>query len=81
MAIRETMIVDIAEVTMSDDYRVELWQEKKLTAYTTQQARDLALELIEVAEKVDAAIKADMADLGERLVAAEIRTEAGEVAL
>ena len=81
MAIRETMTVDIAEVSMSDDYRVELWQEKKLVAYTTQQALDLALELIEVAEKVNAAIKDDMADLGERLVAAGIHTEAGEAVL
>lgn len=81
MAIRETMTVDIAEVTMTDDYRVELWQEKKLTAYTTQQARDLALELIEVAEKVDAAIAEDMNERGLRILKSQLLTESREAVL
>ncbi len=81
MAIRETMTVDIAEVSMSDDYRVELWQEKKLVAYTTQQARDLALELIEAAGKIDTAIEEDLKARGLRLLKDQLCTEAGEVVL
>ncbi|WP_449278019.1 hypothetical protein [Leucobacter sp. GX24907] len=81
MAIRESIVVDIAEVQATDDYRVELRQERKRTTYTTSQARDLALELIEAAERVDLAYGQDMADLGERLTAGVIRTDDGEVVL
>ncbi len=81
MAIRESIVVDVAEVQATDDYRVELRQEKKRTNYSTTQARDLALELIEAAERVDAAIAEDMAERGLRLSEGVIRTEGGEVVL
>lgn len=80
MAIRETIVVDVAEVQATDDYRVELRQEKRRTVYTTRQARDLALELVEAAEKVDAALAEDMDERGERLRAAQVMC-AGEVVL
>lgn len=81
MAIREQIIVDIAIVDVGDDYQVELWQEKKLTSYSVQQARDLALELIQAAESAEAAIAEDMEARGLRLTEAEIRTATGEVVL
>lgn len=80
MAISETIVVDVAEVLATDDYRVELRQEKKRTVYTTQQARDLALELVEAAEKVDAALAEDMDERGARLRAARVMCD-GEVVL
>lgn len=78
MAIRETIIVDVAEVDVTDDYRVELRQEKKRTMYTSQQARDLALELVEAAERLDSEISAEMEDLGARLERDTLRTPEGE---
>lgn len=81
MSIQETITINLAEVSATDDYRVELRQEKKRTTYTIQQARDLALELIEAAEQVDAAIEEDLAERGLRLAENTIRTENGEVAL
>lgn len=81
MAIRESIIIDVAEVQATDDYRVELRQEKKRTTYSTQQAKDLALELIEAAERVDLAIAEDMEARGLRLTGAMIRAEHGEVVL
>lgn len=81
MAIRENITVDIASVEVSDEYRVELRQEKKRTAYSVQQARDLALELIEAAEKVDALIDEDMAARGLRLEHGLIIANDGEVVL
>lgn len=81
MSIRETLIVEVAEVEATDDYRVELRQMRKRTTYTTSQARDLALELIEAAERVDAALADDMTERGLRMAAAEIRTDTGEYVL
>ncbi len=81
MSIHERITINLAEVTATDDYRVELRQMRKRTTYTTSQARDLALELIEAAERIDAAIEEDLADRGLRLEAAAIRAESGEVAL
>lgn len=81
MAIREQIIIDVATVDVTDEYRVELRQEKKRTSYSTQQARDLALELIEAAEKVDQAIAEDMEARGLRLADAEVRGADGTVVL
>lgn len=81
MAIREKIIIDVATVDVTDEYRVELHQEKKRTSYSTQQARDLALELIEAAEKVDHAIAEDMEARGLRLAGSEIRGADGTVIL
>ncbi|MEJ6490811.1 hypothetical protein PQI23_13900 [Leucobacter sp. USCH14] len=81
MAIREQITIDIASVEVSDELRVELRQEKKRTPYTAQQARDLALELIEAAEKVDELIAEDMKARGVRLEHGLIVSEHGEVVL
>jgi hypothetical protein len=80
MAIRETIVVDVAEVQPTDDYRVEVRQRKRRTQYTTDQVRDLANELIEAAEKVDASIAEDIDDRGERMRAALVICD-GELAL
>ncbi|UOQ58117.1 hypothetical protein MUN78_04525 [Leucobacter allii] len=81
MAIRDTIIIDIATVEVSDELRVELRQQKKLTEYTAQQARDLAGELLIAADEADAAIDADMAARGMRLTHGVIVTDEGEVVL
>lgn len=81
MTIREQITIDIASVEVSDELRVELRQEKKRTPYTAQQARDLALELIHAAEKVDQLIAEDMAARGVRLEHGLIVNETGEVVL
>lgn len=81
MAIRETIVIELAHAQITDDCRVELRQEKKRTTYTSQQARDLALELIEAAEKVDSEIADDMAERGLRLDVATVRSDDGVVIL
>lgn len=81
MPIQETIVIELAAAQITDDCRVELRQEKKRTTYTAQQARDLALELIEAAEKVDTEIADDMADRGLRLDAATVRSDDGAVIL
>ncbi len=81
MAIREQITIDIASVEVNDECRIELRQEKKRTTYSSQQARDLALELIEAAEKADLAIVEDMAERGVRLSHGLIVAESGEVVL
>lgn len=81
MAIQETIVIELAAAQITDDCRVELRQEKKRTIYTARQARDLALELIEAAEKVDAEIADDMAERGLRLNAATVRSDEGSVVL
>ena len=81
MAIRETIVIDVAEVEATDDYRVEVRQRKRRTQYTTEQARDLANEIIDAAERVDAAVAEDLAVRGLRLVTATITTPEGEVVL
>ncbi|QYM76911.1 hypothetical protein [Leucobacter luti] len=81
MAISEKITIEIASVVVSDEYRVELRQEKKLTAYSSQQARDLALELIEAAERADAAIAEDMEVRSIRQLREQLMTPRGEVVL
>lgn len=81
MAIREQITVDIATVEITDELRVQLRQEKKRTRYSAQQARDLAIELIEAAEKVDALIIEDMEARGLRLEHGLIISDEGEVVL
>lgn len=81
MAIQETIVIELAHAQITDDCRVELRQEKKRTTYTSQQARDLALELIEAAEKAETEIADDMADRGLRLDAATVRSDDGAVIL
>lgn len=60
---------------------MELLQEKKRTTYSPAQARDLALELIEAAERADAAIREDMEARGLRMRGAQLITGEGEVVL
>ncbi|QAB18712.1 hypothetical protein Leucomu_13045 [Leucobacter muris] len=81
MAIRESIVIDIAEVQVTDECQVELRQEKKRTTYSSEQARDLALELVEAAEAADRAIAEDMAERGLRMVHGMVVAEGGEVVL
>lgn len=81
MAIQETIIVDIAEVIVNDDYRVELMQLRKVVDYSPQQARDLANELIHAADAADASIAEDMHERLVRMNAATPRAASGEVIL
>lgn len=81
MAIRETIIVDIAEVQVTDELRVELRQEKKRTTYTARQARDLALELIHAAERLEHEFEVDLTERGIRLADEQIRDDHGRVIL
>lgn len=46
MAIVEQVFVEVASVTVNDEYRVELTQFKKVTDYTPDQAEALAAELV-----------------------------------
>lgn len=81
MAIQETITVELASVEVDDELRIELRQEKRRMRYTASQARDLAIELINAAERVDVLIVEDMADRGMRLVHGMVATEDGEVVL
>jgi len=44
--ITETLIVEVATVAVSDEYRVELWRFTKLTDYSPEQAEELANALM-----------------------------------
>lgn len=81
MAIQETITVELASVEVDDELRIELRQEKRRMRYTASQARDLAIELIDAAERVDVLIVEDMADRGLRLAHGMVATEDGEVVL
>lgn len=81
MAIQERITVELATVEVDDEYRIELWQEKRRMRYTSEQARDLAIELIDAAERGDALISEDMAERGLRLTHGLIVTDGGEVVL
>lgn len=81
MAIQETITVELASVEVDDELRIELRQEKKRMRYTASQARDLALELIYAAERVDVLIVEDMTERGLRLSHGMVVTESGEVVL
>lgn len=80
MAIQETIVIELASVEATDDYRIELRQDKKRTTYSMQQARDLALELLHQVDKVDEAFREEMTARGVRLKDAEVR-HCGEVVL
>lgn len=81
MAIQETITVELASVEVDDELRIELRQEKKRMRYTASQARDLALELIYAAERVDVLIVEDMAERGLCMVHGMVVAEGGEVVL
>jgi len=51
MGITETMIVQVAEVEVNDEYRVELTQLRKVTDYSPDQAEELAEMLLRRAEE------------------------------
>lgn len=50
MAIVEQVSVEVASVTVNDEYRVELTQFKKVTDYAPEQAEKLARELLREAD-------------------------------
>lgn len=79
MAIQELLTVEVAAVTIDDDYRVELAQTRKVWSYSPQQARDLANELINAADNAEAQLNEQVAEMGARMTAATIRTDLGEV--
>ncbi len=81
MSIMETITVETATVEVDDELRIELWQEKKRKRYTSEQARDLALELNLAADRADELIKEDMAERGMRLAHGRVVSEGGEVVL
>lgn len=49
VAIEVTETVEVARVEVGDDYRVHLWQARKLSSYTPTQALQLSQELAEAA--------------------------------
>ncbi|KKI18734.1 MULTISPECIES: hypothetical protein [unclassified Leucobacter] len=79
MAIQELLTVEVAAVTIDDDYRVELAQTRKVWSYSPQQARDLANELINAAATAEASLEQMIDDRRDRMEAATIRTDLGEV--
>lgn len=81
MAIQETIIVELAEVDVNDDYRVELTQLRKVMDYSPQQARDLAGELLAAADHAVKALDDDMDARRERMIAVQPRTVTGEAVL
>lgn len=78
MGITETRDVKIADVSVTDDYRVELEQEDEFTVYTPEQARDLAQLLI---DNADAAETLEHADARAAFDQQECRAANGEVVL
>lgn len=81
MAIQEQITVELATVEVDDELRIELRQEKRRMRYTATQARDLAIELIDAAERVDVLIVEDMTERGMRLTQGMVATDDGEVVL
>lgn len=81
MAIQETIIVELAEVQVNDDYRVELTQLRKVVDYSPQQARDLANELVQQADRAEETLHEDMQARQDRMMAEQPRTATGEVVL
>lgn len=88
MAIQETLTVELAEVEINDDYRVELTQLRKAIDYSPSQARDLANELVHAADEAESLLKVDteltLEELGERSLRAaalQPRSVTGEVVL
>lgn len=78
MAITENRDIKIADVSVTDDYRVELEQEDEFTVYTPEQARDLAQLLI---DNADAAETLEQADARAAFDQQECRAVNGEVVL
>ena len=81
MAIQERITVELASVEVDDELRIELRQEKKRMRYTASQARDLAIELLNAADRADALIVEDMAERGLRMAHGMVVAEGGEVVL
>lgn len=81
MSIQETVIVELAEVDVNDDYRVELSQIHRVVDYSPSQARDLANELVNAADKAEETFNEDLAERGARMEAAMLRHVTGEVVL
>lgn len=49
VAIEVTETFEVARVEVGDDYRVHLWQARKASSYTPQQALQLAREIADAA--------------------------------
>lgn len=69
MAILETETFEVARVEVGDDYRVHLWQARKSSSYTTEQALQLAAELEAVAIAAQQLMKHDLAQMAARTAA------------
>lgn len=67
MAIFEQPVVEIANVEINDEYRIELKQFRKRVDYTPDQADQLATELIDKAATVREMLARQNAELRERL--------------
>ncbi|WP_449281229.1 hypothetical protein [Leucobacter sp.] len=81
MAIQETITVELAEVTVDDDYRVELTQLRKVQDYSPEQARDLANDLVNAADNAERMLAEHVAERRDRMTSAAPRTVTGEVVL
>lgn len=53
VAIQEQITIEVASVEVTDDYRVNLRQYRKVADYSPDQARDLANELVNAAESAE----------------------------
>jgi Asp-tRNA(Asn)/Glu-tRNA(Gln) amidotransferase C subunit len=53
MAIQDQIMVELASVEVSDSYQVQLRQHRRRVEFTPEQARDLANELINVADAAE----------------------------
>ena len=81
MAIQDQITVELASVEVDDEYQIELRQHRRRVAYTPRQARDLGLELLHAADRVDELLRDDMRELTDRLTRAKVTTKGGEVVL
>ena len=81
MAIREQITVDLATVEMNDEYRVELTQLRPAQDYSPEQARDLANELVSMADAAEEALACDLREnesqMRDRVKAATAATPRG----
>lgn len=61
-------MVEVAKVEINDEYRIDLWQFRKRTDYTPDQAEKLAGELIDSAVRVREMLAAHDVEMRERVM-------------
>lgn len=66
MAIHVTETFEVARVEVGDDYRVHLWQARKASSYTPDQALKLSQELAEAALEARRALSEHLEVLASR---------------